>query len=171
MRPAFPASEYYDGSVTSPTPQRTSRLSGRHQQPLAPGMLPTFTIIRSTGSAVGYTPAACPGSSRSISPASKPGSMSRAWSGMPKHDGITVTAHDPSARFQVARCVQGASTTVSLSLCLSVSLARTRVSGSTTRPLRCRSCSYRQHAIPRHGCPQLRRAAASARVRPFNRHG
>lgn len=171
MRPAFPASEYYDGSATPQTHQPTSRLTGRHQRPLASGMLPTFTIIRLTGSTVGYTPAACPGSNRSTSPASKPRSMNRAWSGMPKHDGITVTAHDPSVRFQVVRCVQEASTTVSLSLCLSVSLARTRVSGSATRPLRCRGCSHRQHAIPCHGCPQLHRTAASARGRHFGRHG
>jgi hypothetical protein len=39
-----------------------------------------------------------------------------------------------SARFRVVSCNQGASTTESLSLFLSVSLARTRASGSAARP-------------------------------------
>ena len=53
-----------------------------------------------------------------------------------------------SARFRAVFCNQGASTTESLSLFLSVSLARTRASGSTARPShrRGRSTSTRDPA-------------------------
>jgi hypothetical protein len=73
-------------------------------------------------------------------------------------------------RNQSFRAVQ-ASTTALLSLYLSVSLARARASGSTARPSRCRGCSHRWCAIPHRGCPQLLRAAASARGRHPSRHG
>ena len=46
-----------------------------------------------------------------------------------------------SARFGVVCGIEGASTTSSLSLYLSVSLARTRASGSAARPSRCRDAS------------------------------
>ena len=66
---------------------------------------------------------------------------------------------------------RGASTTSSLSLFLSVSLARTRASGSAARPPRCRGASPRWRSIPRLTAPQLLRAAASARGRHSSRHG
>jgi Magnesium chelatase, subunit ChlI len=56
-------------------------------------------------------------------------------------------------------------TTRSLSLYLSVSLARTRASGSAARPSHRRGRFAPRRAIPRPGGPQLRRAAASARGR------
>ncbi len=101
MRTAFPSSEYYDGSATPRAHQRTSRLTNRHQRPAALGALPTFTMNRLTGSAVGFTPAAHPGSNRSVSPATEPGSMSRTRSGTPIYNGIAIAAHDHPARFQV----------------------------------------------------------------------
>jgi hypothetical protein len=63
MRPALPASEYYDGSApptafnrqrTYPTPK--IRLIPRTGT--TPRMVPTFTDIRSTSEAPGFTPAA-----------------------------------------------------------------------------------------------------------------
>ena len=86
--------------------------------------------------------------------------------------GTVVAASRPmSARFRAGLRIEGASTTALLSLCLSVSLARARASGSTARPSRCRGCSHRSRAIPHHGCPQLHQAAASARGRHPSRHG
>jgi len=127
MQTAFPSSEYYGGSVTPRAHQRTSRLTGRHQRPAATGVLPTFTMIRLTGSAVGFTPAAHPKRIRSIAPATGPGSISRAGRDTPIYNGAILAADNPSARFRVVRCDQGASTTALLSRCLSVSLARARV--------------------------------------------
>jgi hypothetical protein len=46
-------------------------------------MLPTFTMIRLTGSAVGFTPAAHPEGNRSVPPATGPGSMNRGRRGSP----------------------------------------------------------------------------------------
>src|SRR5712691_8610817 len=171
MWTAFPSSEYYGGSARPRAHQRTTSLADRHQRPVSFGALPTFTMILLTGSTVGFTPAAHPEGNRSVPPATRPGSMSRIRPETPIYTGVVFAADDQSARFQVARCDQGASTTASRSLCLSVSLARTRTSGSTARPLRRRGCSDRQRAIPHHGCPQLRRAATSARGRHHSRHG
>jgi hypothetical protein len=139
MWTALPSSEYYGGSATPRAPRRTSRLADRHQRPVARGALPTFTMIRLTGSTVGFTPAAPPAGNRSVPPATRPGSMSQIRRGTPTYTGVFLAADDQSARFQLARCDQGASTTASRSLCLSVSLARARASGSTARPLRCRA--------------------------------
>jgi hypothetical protein len=83
MWTAFPSSEYYGGSATPRARQRTSRLTGRHQRPVALGALPTFTMNRLTGSAVGFTPAAHPGGNRSIPPATGFGSMNRNRRGSP----------------------------------------------------------------------------------------
>jgi len=83
MWPAFPTSEYCDGSATPPAHQPASGLTGRHQRPVAPGMLPTFTMIRLTESAVGFTPAALPEGSRSVPPATGNGSMNRDRRGSP----------------------------------------------------------------------------------------
>jgi hypothetical protein len=83
MWTAFPSSEYCGGSATPRARQRTSRLTGRHQRPVALGALPTFTMNRLTGSAVGFTPAAHPGGNRSIPPATGFGSMNRNRRGSP----------------------------------------------------------------------------------------
>jgi len=71
MHRALPGSDYYADSATPRTHQRTSRLTGHHQRPVALGALPTFTVIRLTGSAAGFTPAAHPGSTRSLSSATR----------------------------------------------------------------------------------------------------
>ena len=83
MWTAFPSSEYYGDAVTPPAHKPASGLTGRHQQPVVPGALPTFTMIRLTGSAVGYTPAEHPESNRSLPPATGPGSMSQDRRGPP----------------------------------------------------------------------------------------
>jgi hypothetical protein len=83
MWTAFPSSEYYGGSVTPPAHQPASGLTGRHQQPVASRMFPTFTMIRLTGSTVGFTPAAHPEGNRSIPPATGPGSTSQTLRGPP----------------------------------------------------------------------------------------
>ena len=71
---------------TPPRPAPISRhraLPGCHQQPGARGALPTFTMIRLTGSAAGSTPTAHPAGTRSLPPATTPGHISRAWSEPP----------------------------------------------------------------------------------------
>jgi len=70
---AFLGSDYYADSATPRTHQRTSRLAARHQRAPTRGALPTFTMIRLTGSAAGSTPAAHPRSTRSISVVPDPG--------------------------------------------------------------------------------------------------
>ena len=102
MWTAFPSSEYYGGSATPRAHQRTSRLADRHQRPAALGALPTFTMIRLTGSTVGFTPAAHPEGNRSLPPATRPGSMSRIQRETPIYTGVVFAADDQSARFQVA---------------------------------------------------------------------
>jgi len=99
MWTAFPSSEYYDGSATPRTHQRTSRLTIRHQRPVARGALPTFTMIRLTGSTVGFTPAAQPAGNRSLPPATGPGSMSRIQRETPIYIGVIFAADDQSTRF------------------------------------------------------------------------
>jgi hypothetical protein len=101
MWTAFPSSEYYGGSATPLAHQRTSRLAGRHQRPVARGALPTFTMIRLTGSTVGFTPAAHPAGDRSLPPATRPGSMSRIQRETPIYTGVIFAADDQSARFPV----------------------------------------------------------------------
>ncbi len=85
MWPALPTSEYYDGSVTPSAHQPASGLTDRHQRPVAPGVLPTFPMIRLTGLAVGFTPAAHPEGTRSVPPATGSGSMNRDRRGSPIH--------------------------------------------------------------------------------------
>jgi hypothetical protein len=158
---------------TPPRPGCVSRpraLPGRQQQPGASGALPTFTVIRSTGSAVGSIPAAHPRSNRSVSPAIGPRSVP-ARSDLPSSRARSLLRPAPVRQVWGCCANRGASTTASLSLYLSVSLARARASGSTARPSRCRGCSHHWCAIPHHGCPQLHRAATSARGRHPSRHG
>ena len=126
---------------TPPRPAPIGRhraLPGCHQQPGARGALPTFTMIRLTGSAAGCTPTAHPTGTRSIPSATTPGQNRRARSEPPLNRAAsllsTTHVHQVSGRLRN----RGASTTTSLSLYLSVSLARTRASGSAARPSHCR---------------------------------
>src|SRR6266536_3165811 len=139
---------------TPPRPGSVSRhraLPDRHQRPGAPEALPTFTVIRSTGSAVGSTPAAHPGSSRSVSPAithrSEP-----ARSDLPSSRARSLLRPAHVRQIWGWSANRGASITALRSLCLSVSLARTRASGSTARPSRCQGCSHR---LVRDPAPRL----------------
>ena len=67
MWTAFPPSDYYANSATPRAHQLTSRLTGSgHRHTGAPGALPTFTMIRLTGSATGCTATAHPRGTRSI---------------------------------------------------------------------------------------------------------
>ncbi len=95
MWTAFPSSEYYGGSVTPPAHQPASSLTDHHQRPVAPWVLPTFTMIRLTGSTVGFTPAAHPEGSHSVPPATEPGSMSQDRRGPPIYPAtrLLLTAH------------------------------------------------------------------------------
>src|SRR5450755_1265069 len=126
---------------TPPRPAPVSRhraLPSCHQQPGARRTLPTFTMIRLTGSAVGFAPTAHPAGSRRLPPATMPGHEGRAWSEPPSNRAasllLTTQVRQVSGRFRN----RGVSTTTSLSLYLSVSLARTRASGSSARPSHCR---------------------------------
>ena len=147
---------------TRPRPERSSRHRAlpSHQWLGAFGALPTFTMLRLTGSAAGSTPAAHPESNRSISPATKP---TRAWSDLPSSRARSLL-HTADVR-QLCGCSanEGASTTGSLSLCLSVVLARARASGSTARPSRCRGCSHRSMRNP---APRLPPASPSRCISP-----
>ncbi len=134
MRPVFPTSEYYDGSATPRAHQQTARLARPPSRPGAHGALPTFTVIRLTGSASGFTPATHPQSTRSIPTATTPDSPDAEQDHQVKERSrCCQTAHPPDRRPLPDK---GASTTSSLALCLSVSLARTPSSGSTAAPLR-----------------------------------
>ena len=126
---------------TPPRPAPVSRhraLPGRHQQPGAHGALPTFTKIRLTGSAAGFTPTAPPAGTRSLPPATAPGLNSRARSEPPRNRAGSLLWTTRVRQVWGRLRIEGASTTSLLSLYLSVSLARTRASGSAARPSRCR---------------------------------
>jgi hypothetical protein len=58
-------------------------------------------MIRLTGSAVGFTPAAHPKRNRSVASVTGPGSMSQARRDAPIYNGAILAADDPSARFRV----------------------------------------------------------------------
>ncbi len=145
--PPSPCAGLSPARTTTRTPSHPARVSrhrvlpGRRQRPRAHGALPTFTMIRLTGSAACSTPTAHPAGPRSIPPATMSGSNIRAWSAPPSNGAAsllsTAHVHQVSGRLRN----RGASTTSSLSLCLSVSLARTRASGSAARPSRCRVAS------------------------------
>jgi len=142
--PPSPCAELSSARTTTRTPPRPTPISrhralpGRHQQPGAHGTLPTFTMIRLTGLAVGCTPTAHPAGTRSLPPATTPRSKSRAWSEPPINKAASLLS-TTQIRQVSSRCRnRGASTTTSLSLYLSVSLARTRASGSAARPSHCR---------------------------------
>jgi hypothetical protein len=148
--PPSPCGRLSRPPTTTRTPSRSVRVGrhravpGRHQRLGALGALPTFTMIRLTGSATGSTPTGHPAGTRSIPPATTPGSNLRAWSAPPSNEAASSlsTAHVRQISGRLRN--RGASTTSSLSLCLSVSLARTRASGSAARPSRCRSASARR---------------------------
>ena len=72
MWTAFPSSDYYADSATPSTHQPASGLAGPPPAARRDGALPTFTMIRLTGSAAGCTPTAPPASTRSLPPATTP---------------------------------------------------------------------------------------------------
>ena len=81
---------------TRPAPiSRHRALPGRHQQPGARGASPTFTMIRLTGSAAGSTPTAHPAGTRSLPPATTPGSTSQDAERAAIDKGGIVAAGDP----------------------------------------------------------------------------
>ena len=95
-------------------------------------------MIRLTGLAAGCTPTAHPAGTRSLPPATTPARNSRTRSEPPLNRAASLLS-TTQIRQVSGRCRnRGASTTTSLSLYLSVSLARTRASGSTARPSHCR---------------------------------
>ena len=114
-----------------------------------PGRFPRSPWSRLTGSAAGSTPAAHPRSNRSISAGHHACTLRPAWSEPAVFQGHGGCCTQPvSARFGAVLRMEGASTTGSLSLYLSVSLARARASGSPARPSRCRGCSHRSVRDP-----------------------
>ena len=156
---------------TRPAPVNRHRaLPGCHQQPGARGALPAFTKIRLTGLVAGCTPTAHPAGTRSLPPATTPRPQSQARSEPPTHRAASLLWATHVR--QVWGCFrnEGASTTRSLSLYLSVSLARTRASGIPPGRHVVGTLDLRR-AIPRLGRPQLLRAAASAQGRHSSRHG
>ncbi len=145
--PPSPCTGLSPARTTTQTRPRPGRI-GRHRalpgrQGLgAPEALPTFTVLRLTGSAAGSTPAAHPGSNRSVSAATKP-EPPQAWSDPPSSRARSLLRPAHVRQVWGWSANEGASTTGSLSLYLAVSLARAWASGSTTRPSRCRGCSHR----------------------------
>ena len=126
---------------TPPRPAPISRhraLPGCHQQPGAHGALPTFAMIRLTGSAAGFAPTAHPAGTRSLPPATTPGLDIRTWSEPPSNRAASLLSTTQIRQVSSRSRNRGVSTTTSLSLYLSVLLARTRASGSAARPSRCR---------------------------------
>ncbi len=142
--PPWPCGRLSRPRTTTRTPPRPAPISRhralprRHQQPGAHGALPTFTKIRLTGSAAGFTPTAPPAGTRSLPPATTPRLNSRARSEPPRNRAASLLWPTHVRQGWGRLRIEGASTTRSLSLYLSVSLARTRASGSTARPSRCR---------------------------------
>ena len=146
------------------TPTRPARIGrhrafpGCHQQPGARGASPTFTMIRLTGSEAGCTPTAHPAGTRSLPPATTPGQNSRARSEPPSNRAASLLSTTHVRQVSGRSRIRGASTTRSLSLFLSVSLARTRASGSAARPSHCRerltsSARSRAWAVPSFSGP------------------
>ena len=151
--PPSPCAGLSPARTTTRTPPRPGSISlhraspGRHQRPGASGALPTFPVIRSTGSAVGSTPAAHPRSNRSVSPAISPRSF-QGPSDLPSSRARSLLRPTHVRQVWGWSANEGASVTALLSLYLSVSLARARASGSTARPSRCRGCSHRWRRDP-----------------------
>ncbi len=139
---------------TRPAPVGRHRaLPGRHQQPGGRGALPTFTMIRLTGSAAGFTPAAHPPGTRSLPPANQPSPSVLTGSEPSQRKAASLLRATHVRQVSGRLGIEGASTTRSLSLCLSVSLARTRASGSAARPSHRQGRFTPSRAIPRSRWP------------------
>ena len=138
-----------------------ARLAERRE---ASGMVPTFTTHRSTGSVPSSSPAASPRLRRSTSswPPARP---TLDLTGVRRRPNRRVcTADRPrSTRFEPAVHLRGFHHWFTAFVHLSVSLAGPGPSGSADPSRRCQGCFPPSPAPPGSGCPQLQRAAATAR--------
>jgi hypothetical protein len=162
---AFPGSDYHADSATPRPRQPASGLAG--PPPAARRLRGTSHVHRDPFDRVGSRlyPCSTSGKQSQHLPAIEHRS-GRARSDLPSSRARSLLRPTHVRQVWGWSANRGASITALRSLCLSVSLARTRASGSTARPSRCQGCSTAVCAIPHHGCPQLHRAAASARGRP-----
>jgi len=94
--PPSPCGRLSRPRTTTRTPPRPAHFSRHralpvcHPQSGARRALPTFTMIRLTGSEAGSTPTAHPAGTRSIPPATTPGSNNRAWSEPPSNEAASL---------------------------------------------------------------------------------
>jgi hypothetical protein len=160
MWPAFPTSDYYDGSAPPRGQQPTASLpapSGQpqdgshvHRQPIDGGGAQLFPCSLAMSTPQTFLMASAP--------ATKFRRRSR-----PPHQGgraLLLGPHPPGW----SRCrAKGGSATGSLPLHLPVSLAGPEPSGDTGPSRRCRGRSRPHPALPGPGCPQLQRPAATGR--------
>jgi hypothetical protein len=146
-------------------PTRFTR-PGRPRADGNPGVVPTFTMNRSSGEVASYAPAVSPRLRRRPSPW-PPDRRPETSPGVPHPAmrGRVRTAIQPlSTGFELAGNLRGVTALVPL-VHLPVSLAGPGPSGSAGPSRRCRGCSPASPAFPGSACPQLRYAAATAQRR------
>ena len=138
MWTAFPPSDYYADSATPRAHQPASGLAGL--PPAARRARGASHVHHDPFDRVGswlypYSPS---GGHSQLPPATAPGRNSRARSEPPLNRAASLLSTTQIRQVSGRSRNRGASTTSSLSLYLSVSLARTRASGSAARPSHCR---------------------------------
>jgi hypothetical protein len=172
MYAAFPRSDYYEPSAPPEAlgrrrafPPPPAWTAGRGRKP---GVVPTFTMNRSTKEVSRFAPAAhATATPQTFTVASQPASLIRPRS-CPPHPGRARTATQPvSSGFELVHLLRGFRTLVPR-VHLSVSLDGPAPSGSIDASRRCRGCLPSSPSSPGSDCPQLRYAAATAsRCRHF----
>ena len=171
--PALPTSDYYGGSVPSCDQQPTAglpatglagRREGRsqggshvHHEPVDGIGVQLFPCSLATG-----TPQPFPVASRSAE------RQPTLESPLPNRRQACTADRPRSTRLEPAELLSGVPPLVPALVRLSGSLAEPGPSGGAGPSGRCRGCFPPSLAPPRSGCPQLRRAAATAQRRsPF----
>ena len=158
---------------TPPRPARISRhraLPDRHQQPGAHGALPTFTMIRLTGSAAGSTPQRLRLALAVSRRPPRPGRQAGRGASRRKSGRHRCCRRPLSARFRVVSEIEELLPPDRFRSAFG--LASTHAAVWQCRPAVTSSGRFApQRAIPRPVGPQLLRAAASARGRHHSRHG
>jgi len=170
--PAFPASDYYGGSVPSHDQQPTAGLPATGLDGRRGGRsrtVPTFTINRSTGSVPSYSPAASPRVRRSPSPW-PPGRQPQPASESPSHAAgrACAAARPRSARFRAGFSLAGVPPLVPAIRTPSRLACRARAVWQCRPVPSLSGLLPPSPAPPGLGCPQLHRAAATTQRWAFH---
>jgi hypothetical protein len=173
--PAFPASDYYGGSVPSHDQQPTAGLPATGLDGRRGGRsrtVPTFTINRSTGSVPSYSPAASPRVRRSPSPW-PPGRQPQPASESPSHAAgrACAAARPRSARFRAGFSLAGVPPLVPAIRTPSRLACRARAVWQCRPVPSLSGLLPPSPAPPGLGCPQLHRAAATTQRWAFHPPG